>query len=143
MSEQANARPLVGVAVIVRRNGRVLMGKRTNSHGEGRWAFPGGHLEWGEDLFDCARREVREETGLALSGARLGPYTNDVFRDEGKHYVTLFVVADALPGEPRLLEPDKCLAWDWFAWDALPEPLFLSTQNLLGLGYDPFSEDWA
>ena len=51
-------RPLIGVAVIVIKENRVLLGKRKNSHDSGTWAFPGGHLEFKESIKDCARREV-------------------------------------------------------------------------------------
>ena len=57
-------RPLIGVAVIVTKDDRVLLGKRKNSHGADTWAFPGGHLEFNESIADCAAREVFEETGL-------------------------------------------------------------------------------
>ncbi len=39
---------------------------------------------------------------------RLGPYTNDVFQKEKKHYITLFVVADYDSGVLELKEPEKC-----------------------------------
>ena len=50
--------PRVGVAVIVVRDGRVLVGRRRSaSHGDGMWQFPGGHLEFGETVEACAARE--------------------------------------------------------------------------------------
>ena len=51
MAEQKH--PKVGVGVIVRKGDKFLLGKRQGAHGEGTWAFAGGHLEFGEiiDLF--------------------------------------------------------------------------------------------
>lgn len=123
--------PRVGVGVLIFRQGKLLLGRRKNSHGEGCWSAPGGHLEFGESPEACARREVREETGLTLDSVRLGPYTNDIFLQEQRHYITLFAIAHSASGEPQLCEPDKCSGWQWFAPDALPGPLFIPLQNLL------------
>jgi 8-oxo-dGTP diphosphatase len=80
------------------------------SHGEGEWWTPGGHLELWETPEDCAKREVLEETGIVLDDVILGPYTNDFFRESGKHYITLFIIAECPEGiEPRNMEPEKCL----------------------------------
>jgi len=128
--------PKVGVAVIVQRGDRVLLGlRRSGSHGDGCWQFPGGHLEDYESVEECAAREALEETGLIVTNLRLGPWTNDRFLDEGKHYVTIFVRAEALDGEARVREPTKCAEWRWYAWDALPAPLFLPIRNLLASGW--------
>jgi 8-oxo-dGTP diphosphatase len=131
-------RPLVGVAIIVCRDGRVLVGKRCSSHGAGNWQFPGGHLEFGESIQQCAQREVYEETGMRIRNLRVGPYTNDVFAVEGKHYITLFVIADHDSGEPELKEPTKCEEWRWSSWRDLPLPHFLPMANLLRGGFNPF-----
>ncbi|MBX3607768.1 MAG: NUDIX domain-containing protein [Piscinibacter sp.] len=127
----------VGVGVVVLRDGRVLLGQRTGSHGAGSWAFPGGHLEYGESPEACARREVREETGLEVGDLHRGPFVSDVFDREGRHYVTLIMLARAPRGEPELREPSKCLRWAWYPWSALPTPLFAPVASLVDTGFHP------
>lgn len=135
---ESHQRPAVGVSAILVRGATVLLGQRLAGHGAGTWQFPGGHLEFGESIEDCAKREVFEETGLSLVAVRLGPYTNDLFRAEGCHYITLFAIAQDSGGGAAVREPEKCAAWAWFRWDALPQPLFLPIVNLLPLGFSPF-----
>ena len=118
---------------------KVLLGKRKNSHGDGTWALPGGHLEFNETIESCARREVFEETGLLIKNIRYGAFTNDIFIRDEKHYVTLFVVSQYEYGTPELKEPEKCHEWSWFSWNDLPEPRFLPLENLLKQGFDPES----
>ena len=129
--------PRVGVGVIILREGRLLLGKRKGAHGAGTWALPGGHLEFGEAVETCAAREVWEETGLSIHSMIRGPYTNDIFPEEGRHYVTLFVVASSRPGTPRVYEPDKCECWQWFCWSNLPQPLFPPLASLEQSGFVP------
>jgi 8-oxo-dGTP diphosphatase len=129
-------RPKVGLGVIVIKNGKILMGKRKNAHGEGDWCYPGGHLEFGESWEQCARREVTEETGIKIKNIRFGTVTNDIFKDD-KHYITICMVADYASGKVELMEPDKCEKWKWFDWSKFPKPLFLPTINQLKEGFDP------
>jgi 8-oxo-dGTP diphosphatase len=127
--------PRIGVGVIVCDGKRVLLGRRYGSHGAETWCFPGGHLEFGESPADCAERELLEETGLVASDLQMGPFTNDIFENENKHYVTLFVIATYSGGIAEIREPDKCKEWGWFEWDKLPKPLFLPIQNLIEQGF--------
>ncbi|MEZ8824576.1 NUDIX hydrolase [Vibrio sp. 10N.261.55.A7] len=121
----------VGVAAVILRDGKVLLGERMGSHGANTWATPGGHLELGESIEACAKRETLEETGLVVESFRKLGFTNDIFDQENKHYVTLFVVASQSSGEPMIMEPNKCKQWKWFELNDLPEPLFLPLTNLL------------
>lgn len=102
----------------------LLLGQRIDRHEENFWQFPGGHLEFGESVLECAAREVQEETGLDIDFAEHAGFTNEMFSVRGREYVTLYVTAACLSGEPEIKEPDKCLGWQWFPVDKLPEPLF-------------------
>lgn len=131
-------KPRIGVGVLIKKDGMVLMGERTGSHGNKTYAPPGGHLEFGETIIDCALREVMEETGLIVSNPTIATFSEDFYADEGKHYVTFLVTVDWTAGEPEVKEPDKCLGWDWYQYEQLPAPLFLSMQNMVDNGYHPF-----
>lgn len=108
----------------------MLLGKRLNSHGAGEWAFPGGHLEFGETVAECARREVTEETGMIIGNIRRGPFTEDFYLAHNKHYITIIMIANYVSGVPEVLEPHKCEQWHWFDLNALPTPLFATFGNL-------------
>jgi 8-oxo-dGTP diphosphatase len=130
--------PGVGVGVILLKENKVLLGKRKGSHGDGSWAFAGGHLEFKEDLEECAKREALEETSLHVKNIRFATLTNDIFENENKHYVTIFMTCDYDSGELKIMEPDKCEKWEWFEWGNLPEPLFIPIKNLLKQKFNPF-----
>ncbi len=133
-------RPKVGIGVIVVKDGKILLGKRKNSHGDGAWSFPGGHLEFGESWEECAKRETMEETGINIKNIRFGTVTNDIFQTEEKHYITIFMLSDYDFGEVQIMEPEKCEKWDWFSWNQLPQPLFVPIQNVLKTGFEPVKE---
>lgn len=130
-SSLTDKKPRIGVACIVQKDGAILLGQRKGSHGVGSYAPPGGHLEFGETVEACAKRELLEETGLIALSCHLGPWVENLMEDGQKHYVTLFVFIDSFLGEPALLEPTKCAGWEWFAWDNLPEPLFPSISSII------------
>lgn len=126
-----NQKVRVGIGVFVFKNGRFLMLQRKGSHGAGTWSVPGGHLEFGESFEDTAKREVKEETGLDIKNIRFGAVTNDHFKDENKHYVTIWMVSDWEHGKETITEPDKCTAQAWYTFDNLPSALFLPWTQLL------------
>ena len=130
-------RPKVGVGVAIVKNGKILLGKRKNAHGDGSWSFPGGHLEFNESWEECAARETMEEVGIKIKNIRFFTVTNDIFELEEKHYVTIFMLADYDSGEVKVMEPEKCERWSWFEWENLPKPLFIPIENLLKKNLNP------
>lgn len=117
MHSRAEAEPAVGTSAVIVRDGKVLLGRRRGSHAAGVWSTPGGHLEHGESFIDCVRREVAEETGLTVLSCTDFAFANNILEDESKHYVTLYFLCEVAPGEPMLLEPDKCEGWQWLDID--------------------------
>ncbi len=122
--------PKVGVGVMVFKDGKVLVGKRKGSHGQGEYAWPGGHMEHMESFEMCAKREVMEETGMEIENIRFLRVSN--FKDYApKHYVDIGLMADWKAGEPQVMEPDRCEAWAWYDPNDLPSPLFKSLPSYL------------
>lgn len=113
----------VGIGVMVFKEGKVLLAKRKSELGQGEYCWPGGKMEYLESFEECARREVREETGMEIANIRFLRLLN-LKHFAPKHFVDLELVADWAGGEPQLLEPDKFEPWQWYSLDELPEPLF-------------------
>jgi 8-oxo-dGTP diphosphatase len=121
----------VGVSVLVNKGDRFLLEKRANVHGAGTWGPPSGHFNFGESIEDCAKRETKEETGVDIDNVKFRVITNDLFEKEQKHYITVWVDAEYVAGEPEVKAPEEESEVGWFSWDALPKPLFLPLQHLL------------
>lgn len=117
----------VGVGVTIIKEGKILLGKRKNAHGEGQWATPGGHLEYMESFKDCVLREIAEECGVEVENIRF-QYLANLKDYPPKHYCHIGMLADWKSGEPQVLEPDKCEEWKWFDMDNIPENIFVSSR---------------
>ena len=132
--------PTAGIGVIILKEDKILLGKRIGNHGYGTWAVPGGHIEQFETLKEAGLRETKEETGLDIELIDEYPIatTNNIFWEERKHTVTLFLRANYIGGTPKITEPDKCEKWDWFKWNNLPHPLFIPIRELIKQNYNPF-----
>lgn len=129
-------RPLVGVALIVQKDNKILLHKRKSPHAPGTWACPGGHLEKWETFEDAALRELAEEAGpLVVTKPRFFTAANTRFYDEDKHYVVIFMLADWVAGDPEVMEPDKCECWGWFDYKNLPEPLMQGIEDIKNRGF--------
>ena len=126
-----NQTPQIGTGIIITRDDQVLLMKRKGPHGKGTWSTPGGHLDFGETPEECARREAKEEVGMDVVEARFRAVTNDVFENEGKHYITLWMDCKTLSTEAVIAAEREVAEIGWFAWEALPNPLFLPLENLL------------
>ena len=116
------SRPLVGVGVIIIKEGKILLAKRKGSHGQNTWASAGGHLEFGETLEECARREVFEEFGIDIPRMTFLCVSNIIAYD--RHYVDFEFLGDISIQMPEIQEKDFFTNLQWFSLSELPNPLF-------------------
>jgi len=110
-------RPLVGVCLIpIMPDGSVVLMQRKDS---GLWAFPGGLVDWGEDIATAAQRELAEETSLKVNriGRLVGVYSAPQ-RDERFHSICVTLEA-FVTGIPQVNDPKEALAVKTFEWSAV------------------------
>jgi 8-oxo-dGTP diphosphatase len=99
------------VGAVVHREGSVLLQLRNHPPFEGYWAFPGGHIEFGESVEDAVRREINEETGLRLGDLQFLNYYTEYFPELDWHAVVLMFAGRGL-GEPVRQESEvRELTW--------------------------------
>ena len=118
----------IGCEVFLIKNNAVLLGKRKNCYGDGTWGLPGGHLEYGESVIECAKRELKEELGIEGLELKLISVIDNI--DERGHYVHISFLLKRFLGEIQCMEPDLCCEWKFFDISILPEDIFKPHQKI-------------
>lgn len=123
--------PSIGVATVVVKNDKILIGRDTRK-GEAIYGVPGGHWESGETLKDCALREVREESGITCRDPNLISVYDFYRPDKNKSYVTIGMKAEYVSGTLTDQIEEGRLEWAWYTPDeALQLNLFAPDRVLL------------
>lgn len=130
-------RPAVTADSVVFCNGSdglsVLLIERANEPFKGCWAFPGGFMEMEEDAEDCAKRELKEETGLEIRTMRqLGAFT-DVNRDPRGR--TVSIAYYAVVEKSEVVGADDAIQARWFPIDSIP-PLAFDHDKILRMALE-------
>jgi ADP-ribose pyrophosphatase YjhB (NUDIX family) len=115
----AFADPKVAATVLAACGGQVLLVRRAVDPQRGRWCFPGGYVDFGEDPLLAACRECREEAGIEVDRLAL----LDVAFN-GRVIVITYLAELDTPATPT--SGDDADQAAWFTPDALP-PLAFDT----------------
>ena len=108
---------------------KILLIQRGGEPFKGCWAFPGGFMEMDETTEQCARRELKEETGLEVGEIKqVGAYSK-VDRDPRGRTITVAYVARVLQELPVSGLDDAAQA-RWWPLNALP-PLAFDHADIL------------
>ncbi len=118
----------IGCEIFLIQNNAILLGKRKNCYGEGMWALPGGHLEYGESILECAKRELKEELGIEGLALKIISILDNI--DERGHYVHISFLLEQFQGEIQCMEPDLCYEWKFFNIANLPQDIFAPHQRI-------------
>lgn len=113
--------PLLATDCVIRDDdGRIVLIRRANAPFKGGYALPGGFVDIGETVEAACRREVLEETGLAIGELHLIGIYSDPKRDPRGHTVSVAYVT-RVPGatEPRAGSDAAAATWvlDWRSVD--------------------------
>jgi 8-oxo-dGTP diphosphatase len=115
LSGQYPKKPVVGVGAIILDGDQILLEKRKNSPGKGKWAVPGGLVELGENVEQAVIREVKEETGLEVDEPRLVDVVNYVSLGEKGavmyHYVIIDYLVTVKSGKLKAASDADALKW--------------------------------
>ncbi len=121
MSREYPQAPIVGVgAVIIDGSGkdaRVVLIRRDKPPRAGKWSLPGGAQELGEGIYDAARREIFEETGLQIKVLGMIDVVDSINKDDDGHiryHYTLVDIAARVSGGELCAGDDACDA-KWFS----------------------------
>lgn len=110
--------PIPGTSIIpILPDGRIVLIRRRDN---GRWALPGGIVDWGEDIPNTVRRELMEETGLELVNIQrlVGVYSAPD-RDPRIHSICVVVEAQ-VQGKIEIRDSSEVLEIQAFSLDSLP-----------------------
>lgn len=115
--------PGVGTGLAILRDGKLLLYRRTRPPEAGHWNIVGGKIDHLEVSSIAAVREAEEESGLSIGQVSFLCMSEQIFADEGQHWVSMIYQTTDFAGEPQVMEPEKLPEFGWFDLDNLPKPL--------------------
>lgn len=95
---------------IILKNNKILMVKEAKKECYGKWSFPAGHIEKGENICEGAKRETFEETGCKVELLKLFPK----LVLENRNITMVFFLADVLKENPKY-SSDEIIETKWIS----------------------------
>jgi ADP-ribose pyrophosphatase YjhB (NUDIX family) len=120
--------PKIAVGTVIRMPDRkIVLVRRAIEPGYGKWVFPGGYVDRGEEITIAAIRDAREESGLDVTIDRL----INIYSYAGRTPIVVVYAATYVGGE--LVVDDEGLEGRTFAPEEIPweELAFRSTHDAL------------
>ena len=134
-------RPVPAAIALVVRGEEILLIRRARPPDAGRWAFPGGKIDFGESLLAAAERELLEETNVEADALRVITAL-DAFDGMPtalhQHFILVGVLCRWRSGEPRAADDATHAAWH--TMEAMSKKVAMLSRDVLSVGALAFSE---
>ncbi len=114
--------PALTVDGILIQEGKILLIKRKKEPFRGKYALPGGFVEYGERVEEAIIREMKEETGLDVKPLKIVGVYSDPKRDPRGHTISVAFLLQKIGG--RLMGGDDASEAKLFPLNSLPSLAF-------------------
>ena len=118
----------MAAAVVVEREGEILLVRRSYDPEEGKWSLPAGFVDGGEDPQAAAVRECSEETGLSV---RVLALLDVIYGQEHPRGASIVIVYRAEVQDGALAPGDDAAEARFFAASDLPPLAFRATEQVI------------
>ncbi len=115
-------KPWIAVDAVLIHNDDILLIKRGKEPFKGKYALPGGFVDYGETTEHAVIREVKEETGLNVAIKDLVGVYSDPARDPRGHTISVSYLVEVKGG--KLKSSDDAAEARWFPLNSLPSLAF-------------------
>lgn len=117
--------------IIVYKKDSILLGKRKKPIFKNKWSLPGGHLEFGEGIQNCATRELEEETGILIKKMRLFFIVEEITATEQYYHFFLCCIVKEKNVEYHNKEIDNFREWKFFPLKNLPKKIITTHKEAI------------
>ena len=104
------------VGGVLEKDGKYLLVQEAQEKCYGKWNLPAGHLDPNETIFEAAKREIKEESGLGVELTGVCQIGNKKLEDD--LFVSVIFSTKVLGGDIKF-DPDEILDVKWFSYEEL------------------------
>lgn len=118
----------ISIVYIYDKSGKILLTKNSELKG-GKWGVPGGHIEFGENIFSAAKREAMEEVGLNVTPIGVFGINENVPKDPTRKHFILFHIICLTDSAEVKIDNKELVEYVWATPEDSKEILHGGTYN--------------
>ena len=108
-----NERPSIVVSALIEKDNKFLLVKEVLESGKEYWIIPGGKVEFGENLLEAVKREIKEETNLDIEIKKFIDFQEAIVPQYNYHTIIFFY--HAFPKNEKLILENKIIEANFFS----------------------------